>query len=95
MSVRLGWLDAAARNRAEALIAAAGLPTQMPPGLDRERMLALMGRDKKVLAGKLRLILLRGIGDATVTAEFDEAALLATLDAFLAKASPHPEAVGS
>jgi len=82
LSVRLGWLDEAERERAVTLIAAAGLPTGLPPGLDRPRMLELMGHDKKVLAGRLRLILLRGIGDAVVTGDFDPGALDATLDTY-------------
>jgi 3-dehydroquinate synthase len=83
LSVRLGWLDPAGRDRAAALIAAAGLPTALPPGLSRERMLALMAHDKKVLGGRMRLVLLRSIGDATVTDDFPPEALDATLDAFL------------
>lgn len=80
MSVRLGWLTEAERDRAQALIAAAGLPTAPPSGLTRDQMLGLMASDKKVLAGKLRLVLLRGLGKAVVTADFDENSLLVTLD---------------
>lgn len=90
LSTRLGWLPAAERDRAVALIAAAGLPTGLPDGLNRDRMLALMARDKKALAGQLRLILLRAIGQAEITRDFDEAALIETLDQFLA--SPRPRA---
>lgn len=83
LSVRLGWLSEAERRRTVDLIAAAELPTHLPPGLNREQMLALMGRDKKVLADQLRLVLLGGIGDATVTSDFDDASLVATLDLFV------------
>lgn len=83
MSVRLGWLTEAERDRAKTLIAAAGLPTAPPQGLTREQMLGLMASDKKVLAGKLRLVLLRSLGEAVVTSDFDEKSLLATLDASL------------
>lgn len=82
LSVRLGWLDAADRDRATALIAAAGLPTGLPPGLSRERMLELMSHDKKVLAGRMRLVLLKAIGEAAVTDDFPAEALDATLDNF-------------
>jgi 3-dehydroquinate synthase len=40
-----------------------------------------MAVDKKVLSGRLRLVLLRGIGDAVVTGDFDPQALQATLSA--------------
>jgi 3-dehydroquinate synthase len=40
-----------------------------------------MGMDKKVLNGRLRLVLVRAVGDAFVTDSFDTNALLATLGA--------------
>jgi 3-dehydroquinate synthase len=40
-----------------------------------------MGMDKKVLNGRLRLVLARAVGDALVTDSFDPAALSATLGA--------------
>ena len=47
--------------------------------MQADDFLRLMALDKKVAAGKLRLVLLRGLGDAIVTADFDHAALRATL----------------
>ncbi len=82
MSCRLGWLSEHDRDRAIALIADAGLPTKTPAGLNPDQFLEAMGHDKKVLAGKLRLVLLRGLGDAVVTADFDPVVLQATLDAY-------------
>ena len=41
----------------------------------------LMAVDKKVLDGGLRLVLLKAIGEAVVTGEFDDARLDATLQA--------------
>jgi len=40
-----------------------------------------MAIDKKVLEGRLRLVLLKAIGEAVVTADFPASALQATLDA--------------
>jgi 3-dehydroquinate synthase len=40
-----------------------------------------MAVDKKVKEGRLRLVLLRGIGEAVVTDAFDPALLRATLEA--------------
>jgi len=80
MSRRLGWLDAEDLHRTEALIARAGLPVDPPPEITAERFAELMSVDKKVLDGQLRLVLLRGIGEAVVTADFDPAALDATLN---------------
>ncbi|ADC63960.1 3-dehydroquinate synthase [Allochromatium vinosum] len=71
LSARLGWLTEAELKRTRRLIAGAGLPTGRPAELSPERMLELMAVDKKVLAGQLRLVLLRQLGEAVVTSEFD------------------------
>lgn len=67
LSQQLGWMSADDVARTRRLIAAAGLPVQAPAELDAARFLELMAVDKKVLAGKLRLILLRGIGQAVIS----------------------------
>jgi len=65
LSERLGYLPADECSRAIALIERAGLPVQ-GAALGAERYLALMAHDKKVEAGRLRLILMRAIGDAEI-----------------------------
>jgi 3-dehydroquinate synthase len=82
LSARLGWIPAADAARCRTLVARAGLPTAPPPGLAPERFLELMGHDKKVKEGKLRLVLLKGIGQAVVTADFDAGPLRETLEFF-------------
>ena len=67
LSQRLGWLDAATVARVQGLIVAAGLPVRAPAQFDGARFLELMAVDKKVQAGKLRLVLLHGIGSAAIT----------------------------
>ena len=79
LSVRLGWLEPADLARVRDLIARLGLPTDAPAKMTPEQFRTLMGLDKKVLGGRLRL-LLRGIGDGVVTADFDDAALTRTLE---------------
>lgn len=81
LSARLGWIEAQELARIRRVTAAAGLPTDPPPGLSAERFLELMAVDKKVLAGRLRLVLLKGIGSALVTDDFDPALLRTTLEA--------------
>lgn len=70
MSARLGWITAADVAAVRQLVQAAGLPVVPPQGLDADEFLALMAVDKKVAAGKLRLVLLRALGEAVVTADF-------------------------
>lgn len=79
LSHRLGWLAASDRARARALIAAAGLPVAPPPELTPQTFRDLMAVDKKVQDGRLRLVLLQGIGSSLVTGDFDLAKLDETL----------------
>ena len=88
MSERIGLIGARERQRTEAIFAAAGLPTA-GPGLPGERMLALMAGDKKARAGRIRLVLLDGIGAARVTDDYDPAALEALLDDEAAGGATH------
>lgn len=68
LSARLGWLDEFDVARIINLFIAAGLPTSRP-ALGEDRYLELMSHDKKVVSGKLRLILLRAIGEGVVTSD--------------------------
>ncbi|WP_038053138.1 3-dehydroquinate synthase [Thioalkalivibrio sp. ALJ1] len=79
MSERMGWLDRVSRERAEALIQRAGLALEPPAAVTPDRFRELMAIDKKVASGRLRLVLLRGIGEAVLTDEFDQTALDHTL----------------
>ena len=81
LSVALGWLDSAALQRLVALLEAARLPVRPPDAIDAARFQQLMAVDKKVLDGKLRLVLLRGIGAAVISADFDHELLKRSLDA--------------
>ena len=86
LSLRMGWLSMAERDRLVALHLAADLPIEVPPGLGPDDFLRLMAVDKKVSGGRLRLVLLQAIGRAVITAEFDAGMLQATLDSACRKA---------
>ncbi|SDT26494.1 3-dehydroquinate synthase [Halopseudomonas xinjiangensis] len=79
MSERLGWIDHEHYRRAVALIRAAGLPVAPPPEMGVDDFLRLMSVDKKVLDGQLRLVLLRSLGEAVITADYPSDALHDTL----------------
>lgn len=81
MSCRLGWIQSGERDRAIRLFLAAGLPVVPPEDMLPEHFLEHMAVDKKVLDGRLRLVLLRAIGEAVVTSDFPREVLNATLDA--------------
>jgi 3-dehydroquinate synthase len=84
LSTRMGWLDGASAARIRALIERAGLPTGRPAALEPARITELMGYDKKALSGRVRLVLLRAIGDAVLTESFDAQLLDETLRTQLA-----------
>ena len=69
-SARLGLMSQEAPSRLRAHLAAMGMKRNLAdipgdlPGVDG--LIALMGQDKKVEAGRIRFILARGIGEASV-----------------------------
>ncbi len=67
LSARLGWLDEAGVGRVVALLQQVRLPVAPPPAMVADDFLRYMAVDKKVKDGRIRLVLLRGIGDALVT----------------------------
>lgn len=77
-SKRLGLLDASAVARVTRLVASAGLPTAAPR-LAPEALRQAMGMDKKVVGGRLRLVLLKSLGEAVVSADVDDALLMGVL----------------
>lgn len=78
LSQRMGWLNAAEITRIQKCFEAANLPI-MPPKLGVEKYLDLMGLDKKVENGKIRLILQQGIGKSVITSDYDADKLKETL----------------
>jgi 3-dehydroquinate synthase len=81
MSERLGWITSAERERVVRLFISAGLPVVPPQDMTAEDFMEHMAVDKKVMNGKLRLVLLQGLGEAVVTGDFPREILDATLSA--------------
>lgn len=65
LSRRLGWIDRVELERVKDLFERAGLPTR-GPDLGGSRYLELMQHDKKVVNARLRLVLLKRIGEAVL-----------------------------
>jgi 3-dehydroquinate synthase len=80
LSARQGMLSWAEARRIKNAVAALNLPVQ-PPELPASDMIAAMGMDKKVVSGRLRLVLASAIGQVTTTEDIDGQALLDTLAA--------------
>ncbi|MGA7539389.1 MAG: 3-dehydroquinate synthase [Steroidobacteraceae bacterium] len=82
MSRESGHLTAEELERVTRVVARAGLPTHVS-NVRPEDALQHMRIDKKVQAGRIRLVLIRGIGSAFVTADYSEPLLQRTLAAHL------------
>ena len=80
MASELSGLGAGEQERLSELIDSAGLPTAPPP-IASERWLESMGMDKKVQNKQLRFVLLRSLGDAYVSSDYDHGRLQAMLGA--------------
>lgn len=87
-SARLGLCSQEDPSRVRAHLKAMGMKTDLKdiPGdlPDADRLLDLMGQDKKVIDGKLRFIMARGIGEAFVTDDVDIAVVRDVLAVALA-----------
>lgn len=81
LSWRLGRIGLAAAQRIRAVVAAAGLPIVPPADLSVDGFLGHMAVDKKVIDGRLRLVLLDAPGHASVVEDVEPSALRATLAA--------------
>ena len=80
LSQRLGWISAQDVIRVRNLLKQARLPV-VAPDLGTGKYLELMGLDKKVEGGKMRFVLLKGIGHAVVYGEVPPDLLRQTLEA--------------
>lgn len=91
LSQRLGLCSQEAPSRVRAHLKAMGMKTDLAdiPGdlPDAAALLALMGQDKKVIDGRLRFILARGIGEAFVAEDVPGAVVTAVLTDALARRS--------
>jgi len=66
LSRLLGLMGSRDAERVRSLISSYGLPTEIPSGIDRERIISSMRLDKKALAGEMRFILPERIGSVTL-----------------------------
>jgi 3-dehydroquinate synthase len=78
-SQKLGMIDVTARDRIKAMLGSADLPTDGLK-LPTDRVFDAMQFDKKVKAGRIRLVLLEGIGKATVRDDVPPALMREAID---------------
>ncbi|MFK7976493.1 MAG: 3-dehydroquinate synthase [Halioglobus sp.] len=80
LSAARGQISAEELEGCVKLLSDCGLPTEPPDGMSSEDFLVLMARDKKVVDGRLRLILVSEIGVAEVVDDVTEAELKTLLE---------------
>lgn len=81
MSCVMGWLTEAEFERGVRLLKQAGLPVVPPASMAAADFLRHMSVDKKALDGQIRLVLLSGLGQALVTADYPAQVLESVLQA--------------
>lgn len=87
LSWREGWLTVGEKDRAIQLIKDAGLPTRTPTNMTTDDFMEHMSVDKKVASGRLRLILMQGLGHSLQTDAYSDSNLTATLDKYCSHAN--------
>jgi 3-dehydroquinate synthase len=81
LSARRGWIDARDVDELGDWLAGQGLPVKPPGDMSLENWLEHMRRDKKVVDGRLRLVLLKKVGEARVCDDVSERELAVLLEA--------------
>jgi 3-dehydroquinate synthase len=89
LSARTGLIGEDDVRRVRKLVARAGLPVAGPAALAPERYLELMAVDKKVAHGRVRFVLLDGVGRAVLRADPGERIVRQVITATAAAAATH------
>jgi 3-dehydroquinate synthase len=79
LSILEGLIDASVRERGVALLERAALPVAPPAEMTGAQFLDAMAVDKKTLDGNINLVLLRALGEAFVSSDYDPANLRSVL----------------
>ncbi|MEZ5570793.1 MAG: 3-dehydroquinate synthase [Halioglobus sp.] len=79
LSARRGWIDPSEVDDFRELLLGMHLPVHIPADMNADAFLTLMARDKKVVDGRLRLVLLQDIGTACIVDDVSDSELRALL----------------
>jgi 3-dehydroquinate synthase len=83
LSMRMGWLDEENLSRIVKLLKQAKLPTSAPADMTEDDFISHMSVDKKITDGRIRLVLMKRLGEAFVTSDLDTKLLQQTLQLHL------------
>jgi len=76
LSAKRGWINSADLDTYRGLLQSMQLPLEIPAAMTPQSFLDVMVRDKKVVDGRMRLVLLRSIGEAWVADDVSGSELL-------------------
>jgi 3-dehydroquinate synthase len=79
MSEKLGWLSIEEYQRTFSIIQSARLPVVSPDNMSPDDFIEYMSLDKKNLDHRIRLVLLKSLGEAIITADYPQDVFLETL----------------
>ncbi|MDJ0832244.1 MAG: 3-dehydroquinate synthase [Gammaproteobacteria bacterium] len=80
LSVRHQWIEPSVKQRAIELIQRANLPVAAPAEMTVDQYMDIMAIDKKVDQGVIKFVLLRQLGEAFISGDYDKALLQQTLE---------------
>lgn len=80
LSMKMGWLSESDVAFVKQIHQQARLPIEPPASLSADDFMRYMSRDKKVQNGVMKLVLMRQIGEAVLTSDYDPQALRAVLE---------------
>jgi 3-dehydroquinate synthase len=79
LSLRHHWIDETVKQRTINLLEKSALPVKSPPEMTPDDYMNAMAIDKKTLDGRISLILLKALGEAIITSDYDRDLLEQTL----------------
>ncbi len=80
LSLRQQWIDGTVKQRTISLIEQANLPVKSPSEMSVDDYMQAMAIDKKTLNGTIKLVLLKKLGEAVVTSDYDPGLLEKTIE---------------
>jgi 3-dehydroquinate synthase len=79
LSLRHSWIDESVKQRTVKLLEKSALPVKSPAEMTIDKYMNAMAIDKKTLDGTIKLILLKALGEAIITSDYDADLLKQTL----------------
>ncbi|MCZ6469969.1 MAG: 3-dehydroquinate synthase, partial [Gammaproteobacteria bacterium] len=79
LSLRQQWIDESVKQRTIKLLEDSNLPVRSPTEMSVEKYMRAMAIDKKTINGTIRLVLLKSLGEAIVTSDYQPDLLEQTL----------------